>query len=187
MLIEIILFITQSLLLGALLVYIGLGVTWCISGFMDVPFVPTPKRLLPIIANALEIRAGDVVYDLGCGDGRLLFYCAHHFPNARFVGIERNPILTTYAKIKRHILGVENLTFRRANVFATDFSDATRAYTFLLTPLMNKLFPPGYTRAKPMRLVSRAFKISGKESIETITLPNVVDICGDHLLHVYEF
>src|SRR5882757_205857 len=83
----------QVALFCALVVYNLRGLAKSISAYYDVPYVPTPHELLPIIADALDIQPRDVVYDLGCGDGRLLFYCARRFPNARFVGVERNPLL----------------------------------------------------------------------------------------------
>ena len=190
MLFEIAILVTQLLLLVGVLTYIAYSTARGLSGYMDVPYVATPRRLLPAIADALNIRPLDIVYDLGCGDGRLLFYCAQRFPQAQFIGIERNPLLVFFAQTKRATLGLKNISFLRENIFETDFSNATRIYAFLLPELMYKLFAPDTNKiisSHRMRLVSRAFKVRGRESTKTIALPNVKNTCGEQELHVYEW
>ena len=193
---ELTIFVLQIILLLGTLAYIVHGIARGISGYMDVPYVATPLRLLPKISETLKIRSDSIVYDLGCGDGRLLFYCAKHFPSAKFVGIERNMLLVLFARIRQRILGLKNISFRRENIFNANFSDATIIYAFLLTAVMDRLFADDSThRAAPaannslhhIRLVSRAFKISGRTPIETIELQGVINICGEHQLHVYEW
>jgi predicted RNA methylase len=131
-----------------------------------VPFVPTDYHFLPRIAEALDIRSGDVVYDLGCGDARLLFYCARRYPMARFVGIERNVLLIAYTFLTKFILRVKNIEIRRENFFESDFSDATRMYVFLMPEVMIDIAP----RLKAARIVSRAFEIPGRTPREKFIL-----------------
>jgi 16S rRNA A1518/A1519 N6-dimethyltransferase RsmA/KsgA/DIM1 with predicted DNA glycosylase/AP lyase activity len=125
------------------------------SAFTDVPYVPTDYDFLPRIADALDIQRNDVVYDLGCGDGRLLFYCAKRNPQARFIGIERNPLLVAFISVKKFILRTKNVEIRRKNFLEADFSDATRIFVFLLPEVMRDIAP----RLVAPRTVSRAFEI----------------------------
>jgi SAM-dependent methyltransferase len=155
---EIVIFVVQIVLLFVLTYFIYHFVVRALSGFTDVPYVPTAYGYLPRIAEALDIHQSDVMYDIGCGDARLLFYCAKRYPEARFVGIERNLILVLYARIKKILFRANNVEIRHENIYTADFSDATRLYTFLLPEVMRDLAP----KLKAPRIVSRAFEIPGK-------------------------
>lgn len=186
---EIGILILQILLVLMGLCYILYSVARGISGYLDVPFVATPHRALPQIADALAIGPKDVVYDLGCGDGRLLFYCALRNPDAQFVGIERNALLVTYAKAKQWMLDVPNISFRREDILDTDLYDATRVYTFLLPELMTRLFSKEHNAAPRCtlgaRVVSRAFAISDFAPLEMVELPNSNNTFGENRLYIY--
>mgnify|MGYP001582040933 FL=1 len=155
-----------------------------ISKGLDVPFVPTPVAHFPIIAKALMIRPGDVVYDLGCGDGRMLTHLAERFPDARFIGIERNFLLYAQAQLRKRLSQSQNLTFRRENFYESDFSDATRVYGYLLSKINDKLFPPG--QYPGVRFVSRAFTLSHHTPVATVELSKKRGLHSEHLLHIYE-
>src|SRR4051812_24881721 len=71
-------------------------ITTALSVAFDVPFVRTPSRYFEKIERALEIQRGDVVYELGSGDGRLLLFLGRRYKDNQFVGIELNPILYLY-------------------------------------------------------------------------------------------
>ena len=179
------LIVAQIALLLALAVFIFEHAGYVFSGFLDVPYVPTRRRYYPLIIEALQIRDGDVVYDLGCGNGRFLLACARAFPRTRFVGIERNYMLYLQTQFWRRRAGNPvNIFFRRENFYRTDLSDATRVYAYLLSSVMEKLFA---TRdQKGLRIVSRAFFIKGRTPLCTITLTEKVGNHGQHQLHVYE-
>ena len=59
----------------------------------NAPVVTTPKDMLAKICEALDIKHDQIVYDLGCGDGRLIAYCASRYPQAKFVGIDSNLLM----------------------------------------------------------------------------------------------
>ena len=181
-----------ALIVAQLSVIIALGIFiiqyagYAYSSGLDVPYVPTPQKYYPLIVETLAIRDGDVVYDLGCGDGTFLVRCAAQFPAARFVGIERNPFLYMQARLKKRRAGNPvNLTLRRENFYRSDLSDATRIYAYLLTGIIEKLFA-GEKKYPGVRLVSRAFRLPGQEAAAVVELSPTKGWHGEHLLHVYE-
>lgn len=162
--------------------------TGTLSLAMGVPYVRTFSRLYPQIAQELTIEPGDVVYELGSGDGGFSLYLAHRFPEARFVGIERNPILYVAAHIRRFLQGSpSNVMFRRENFFESDLRDATKVYAYLLTTVMDVLLPKCTEELKKARVVSRAFQFSQKHCSRAIRLTAKEGLHGQHMLYVYEF
>jgi hypothetical protein len=179
------LIVAQLALLFALVGFIIRFAILIISRGFDVPFVRTPRKYFPMIADALNIRPHDVVYDLGSGEGKFVLFCAKKYPDARFVGIERNFVLYFQALARKKFAGnPANVTFRRENFFTTNLSDATRLYAYLLPKAMERLFSD--TPHPGLRVASRAFHIKRREPIETIELSAKKGWHNQHLLHIYE-
>lgn len=178
---EILVFVAQILLIIALFTYSFRSTARGISAYTEVPFVPTPRKMLPIIAEALDIRDGDVVYDLGCGDGRLLFYCAKRYPGASFIGLERNFLLLIYMRIYKWLTRAKNVSLREENVLNADFSDATRIYAFLLPVMMKKLSP----KLRAPIVASRAFVIPDRQEKRILELSKTPEKWNKHLLYIY--
>lgn len=170
-----------ALIIGAA-VFIFKYATLGLSEGYDVPLIETPYEYLPKIAEALQIQPRDIVYDLGSGDGRVIRYLAARFPGAQFVGIERNPLLAAYSRVRSW--KVPNATFVPADFFKIDFADATRIYAYLMTAPLNELHKRG--KLKHVRLVSRAFRLHGRPADATIEMSKTPGVHGEHLLHVYE-
>jgi SAM-dependent methyltransferase len=124
------------------------------------PFVPTP---LPVVERMLElakVTPGDVVYDLGSGDGRVVITAAQRY-GARGVGIEINPVWVRDARRFAEQLGVtDKVSFRIEDLFTTDLREAT-VVTLYLYPAMNrKLAPRLLAELKPgARIVSHEYGI----------------------------
>lgn len=149
------------------------------------PYVPTRPRYFVTIARALDIRDGDVVYDLGSGDGRFLIYCARHYPQATFVGIERGRVLFLQARLRYLLAGTPpNLIFRCADIATSDFRDATRIYAYLFPRILGDLFAAPPPR---VRVVTRAFQISHVIPSTSIELTKHSGLHNQHLLYVYQF
>ncbi len=157
-----------------------------LSDQTDVPFVRTPHTLFPAIAQTLAIEPGAMLYELGSGDGGFLRWCAARYSHARFIGIERNPLLVRYAIWRAKRAGLTNVEFRKADIFATDFRDVTKIYAYLLNPVMDRLLPKLTTEFHG-RLASRAFVFKDKQSTATIELSKKKGHHGEHLLYLYEF
>lgn len=152
---EILIYALQGILFCVLVFVMHRFVVRALSGLTDVPYVPTDREFLPNIEQALDIKRGDVVYDLGSGDGRVLFYCARKHPDATFIGLETNPLLFAQANLYKKIARIRNVHFRREDIGNADISDATRIYAFLLPEVMRDIAP----LLKAPRIVSRAFEI----------------------------
>jgi SAM-dependent methyltransferase len=137
-----------------------LGVASAAAQAPGAPFVPTP---LPVVERMLElakVTPGDVVYDLGSGDGRVVITAAQRY-GARGVGIELNPVWVRDARRFAEALGVaDKVTFRIEDLFTTDLREAT-VVTLYLYPAMNrKLAPRLLAELRPgARIVSHEYGI----------------------------
>ncbi|WP_439532236.1 SAM-dependent methyltransferase [Polymorphobacter sp.] len=123
----------------------------------DVIFVPTPQDVVDAMITMAGVRDGDVLYDLGSGDGRIPVTAAKKF-KIRAVGIDIDPQRIKEANANAQQAGVTNaVTFKNADLFQTDFSDATVVTLYLLPQLNEKLMPTLKTLKPGTRIVSHAF------------------------------
>lgn len=124
----------------------------------DVVFVPTPHEVVDAMLKVAKVGKGDVLYDLGSGDGRIPIAAAQKYGVARAVGIDINPERIAEANENRRKAGVqERVTFMNADLFEADFSDAT-VVTLYLLPALNLKVLPKLLKLKPgTRIVSHAF------------------------------
>jgi SAM-dependent methyltransferase len=100
------------------------------------PFLITPLASCKEMIALADIKRDDVVYDLGCGDGRFVFEAAEK--GARATGVEISPLVYWWARARRRLLHKKgNLV--RGNIHATDLSDADVVFCFLLPKAMDKL------------------------------------------------
>ena len=123
----------------------------------DVIWVPTPKSLVEKMLKMAEVKPGDVVFDLGSGDGITVITAAKQF-GVRATGIEYNPDMVELSKRNAQREGVaDKAEFIRGDIFATDFSKAT-VVTMYLLPYLNLKLRPTILNMKPgTRVVSHAF------------------------------
>jgi tRNA G37 N-methylase Trm5 len=124
----------------------------------DVFYVPTAPAVVDAMLTAANVKAGDVVYDLGCGDGRIVIAAARKF-GARGVGIDIDPQRIKEATANAKLAGVaDKVTFRQADLFESEISGATVVTLYLLPSLNLKLQPKLLKELKPgTRVVSHAF------------------------------
>lgn len=135
----------------------------------DVIYVPTPQPVVDAMLNMARVRTGDVLYDLGSGDGRIPITAASRF-KVRGTGIEINPERIAEANANAEKAGVADLvTFKEEDLFETDFSDATVVTLYLLDSLNEKLRPRLLAELAPgTRIVSHAFRMGDWEPEETV-------------------
>jgi SAM-dependent methyltransferase len=102
----------------------------------QVSFVPTPSELVTAIVELAKVTKDDIVYDLGCGDGRIVIAAAKQF-GARGVGIDIDPQRIEEAVVRASEEGVsERVSFRQLDMFEADLHDAT-VVTLYLLPAVN--------------------------------------------------
>jgi trans-aconitate methyltransferase len=124
----------------------------------DVMYVPTRQNVVEEILKLGEVKAGDVLYDLGSGDGRIPITAASRF-GIRAVGIEIDDQLVAHSRANAEAAGVAHLvTFRSEDLFDADFSDASVVTLYLLDSLNLKLRPRLLAQLAPgTRIVSHDF------------------------------
>ena len=124
----------------------------------DVIYVPTPHEVVDEMLKLADVKKGDVLYDLGSGDGRIPVAAAKKF-GIRAVGIDIDPQRIEEAKENARKNGVAKLVeFRNEDLFKTRFSEATVVTLYLLPDLNVKLRPRLWAELKPgTRIVSHQF------------------------------
>ena len=124
----------------------------------DVIFVPTPYEVVDEMLKLANVKKGDVLYDLGSGDGRIPVTAAKRF-GVRAVGIDIDPQRIKEANENAKKNGVTKLvTFKNEDLFKTEFKDATVVTLYLLPDLNVKLRPRLLKELKPgTRIVSHQF------------------------------
>jgi len=126
----------------------------------DVIFVPTPDEIVNTMLKMAAVTKKDTVYDLGCGDGRIIITAAQKY-GARGVGVDIDPDRVAEATENAKKAGVANrVKIVRGDLFETDISPATVVTLYLLTELNLKLRPKLLRDLKPgTRVVSHAFSM----------------------------
>jgi SAM-dependent methyltransferase len=124
----------------------------------DVPYVPTTDEAVAAMLKLADIKPSDVVYDLGCGDGRIVIAAAKKF-GARGVGVDIDPVRIREANEDAKKAGVEKLVrFEEKDLFQADIHDANVVMLFLLNSVNLKLRPKLLRELKPgSRIVSNTF------------------------------
>ena len=124
----------------------------------DVIFVPTPNETVEVMLKMAAVTKNDTVYDLGCGDGRIVITAAQKY-GARGVGIDIDPERVAEATENARKAGVaDRVKIIRGDLFEADISGATVVTLYLLTDLNLKLRPKLLRELNPgTRVVSHAF------------------------------
>ncbi len=137
----------------------------------DVIFVPTPQSVVDAMLKLAKVGKNDVVYDLGCGDGRIVITAAKLF-GARGVGIDIDPAKIRDSNANAIIAGVtDRVTFINADLFAdsTNLSEATVVTLYLLPSLNVKLIPKLMKELRPgTRIVSNSFDMGEWQAERTL-------------------
>ena len=116
---------------------------------LEVDFVATPNEIVDAMLKLAKVKKTDVVYDLGCGDGRIVIAAAKKF-GARGVGIDIDPDRIKEANENAQKAGVaDRVKFIQGDLFEADFSDATVVALFLKWNYNRKLRPRLWAQLKP--------------------------------------
>jgi Methyltransferase domain len=135
----------------------------------DVIWVPTPDEVVDRMLTMAQVGPNDFHMDLGSGDGKIVIAAAKR--GARALGIEYNPDMVKLAQENAQKAGVaEKANFRRADIFQTDFSQAT-VITLYLLPALNMKLRPQLLQMKPgTRIVSHSFTMEDWEPDEVSSM-----------------
>jgi protein-L-isoaspartate O-methyltransferase len=126
----------------------------------QAPFVPTPQDVVDRMLQFAQLGPSDVVYDLGCGDGRIVITAARTY-GARGVGVDIDPRRIEEARRNARAAGVEQLvSFRVEDALETNVSEATVVTLYLVASLNARLRPRLMTQLRPgARVVSHNFAV----------------------------
>jgi ubiquinone/menaquinone biosynthesis C-methylase UbiE len=134
----------------------------------DVGFVPTPMAAVERMIAMADIKTGELVYDLGCGDGRIVVAAAQRY-GVRAVGVDINPERVVESRANAVTAGVENLvSIRQADIFTLDLSEADVVFTYL-TPRLNQRLMPQLRKLRPgSRIISYEFDMGNAKPVELV-------------------
>jgi SAM-dependent methyltransferase len=126
----------------------------------EVPYVPTPNEVVEEMLKVANVGKDDIVYDLGCGDGRIVIAAAQKY-GARGVGVDLSEERIKESNENARKAGVtERVKFLKQDLFETDLKDATVVTLYLLPFVNEKLRPKLFRELKPgTRVVSHAFNM----------------------------
>ena len=134
----------------------------------DVYYVATPQEVVDAMLDVAQVTRNDIVYDLGCGDGRIVITAA--LRGARGVGIDIDPLRIREANAQARDANVDDrVQFLEADLFKADISKATVVTLYLLTSLNLKLQPKLLKELKPgTRIVSHTFDMGAWKPEQTV-------------------
>jgi cyclopropane fatty-acyl-phospholipid synthase-like methyltransferase len=138
----------------------------------DIAYIPTPQIAVDMLLSLAAVTADDVVYDLGCGDGRVLITAAQRF-GARGVGIDIDPNCLNRARSQAKQQGLcDRIQFIHHDLFTADLHQATVVALYLLPHLNLRLRPHLLAQLRPgTRLVSHQFDMGDWQPDQVIRLP----------------
>jgi len=141
----------------------------------DVIFVPTPQDVVDKMLELAQVTKDDVVYDLGCGDGRIVVTAAKQF-GCKAVGYDIDPQRIKESKENVEKNGVGDLVrIEQEDIFTLDLSKAS-VITLYLLPRLNVKLIPQLEKLKPgSRIVSHDFRMKGVQPDKTVTLTSDED------------
>jgi len=132
--------------------------------FAQVPYVPTPYEVVEGMLEMADVKENDLVYDLGCGDGRIVVTAAKKY-GARGVGVDNNQTRIDESNENAKASGVTSkVEFHNQNLFETDLTEASVVTLYLLSEINLKLRPKLFKELKPgTRIVSHSFDMDDWE------------------------
>jgi SAM-dependent methyltransferase len=136
----------------------------------DVPYWPTPMKVVDKMLELADVKKGDVVYDLGCGDGRILVTAAKRFGVKGFgFDIDPKQVQDSLDNVKKNKLE-DLVTIKKADIFSLDLREAS-VVTLYLMPELNVRLMPQLEKLKPgSRIVSHDWDMKGAKPNKLITL-----------------
>lgn len=151
----------------------------------DVIYVPTPQEVVDKMLEIAEVKKGDVVYDLGCGDGRIVVTAAKKF-GVKATGFDVDPerIKESNENVKKAKVG-KLVTIKKEDIFEQDLSPASVVTLYLLPELNVKLIPQ-LEKLKPgSRIVSHDFDMKGVKPKQVVKFTPPGDNQREHTIYLW--
>ncbi len=126
------------------------------------PYVASPQPVVDQMLRLAELKSGETIYDLGCGDGRILFSAARNF-GAKAVGVELSETLVRRTRDQSELMGLSgSVKVIQGDMMQVDLKEADVVALYLLTEANDQLRPKLEKELKPgARVVSLEFKVRG--------------------------
>jgi SAM-dependent methyltransferase len=143
----------------------------------DAPYLPTPHEVVRVMLDMAGVHRGDVVYDLGCGDGRIVI-AALQAGATRGVCVEIDPERIAQARVNAQRAGLaeDRIQFVEGDLFKVPIADATVVTLYLLPSVNEKLRPRLLAELRPgTRVISHDFDMGTEwkpESEQTVSQPD---------------
>jgi len=137
---------------------------------LDVPYVPTPEDVVTEMLKVAAVGKDDVLYDLGCGDGRIVITAVSRLGARKGVGIDIDPERIKECEVNvRKAAVADRVTFLQQDLFDTDFSEASVVTLYLLPNINMRLRPALFRQLRPGdRVVSHDFHMKEWEPDKTV-------------------
>ncbi len=135
-----------------------------------LPFVSTPDWAIDWLTDNLQLTSNDTVYELGCGDARVVAVLARQHPTAQFIGLEIQwwPLLLAWWRTRNQ----KNIHLIHGDIFRCDLSPATVIYGFFMTGFMPKLASKLKDNLRPgTKVISYGFSFPGWSADQEIINP----------------
>ncbi|MBT4722195.1 class I SAM-dependent methyltransferase [Candidatus Falkowbacteria bacterium] len=143
----------MSELIFAIIIIVVL--TFAVAGYMAAPWLPTRRRERKILLEKVNVQDESIVYDLGCGDGSVLFDFAKTYKKTTFIGFEISLLPYCIAKLRKlfNYKKYKNVKIKYRNLFTQPLNDADIVFVFLLSKSYKKLYKKFSSELKPDCLV----------------------------------
>ena len=140
--------------------------------FIEVATIPTPMETVAEMLRIADLKKGDVLYDLGSGDGRIVFEAARRY-GVRAVGVEIKPQLVEEGNRRAKEEGLEKLArFVHADMFRLNLRHATVVTLYLSDSLNERLLPKLLRELRPgSRIVSHDFRMGNWQPEKAVRVP----------------
>ena len=149
-----------------------------------IPFLATPQDVVEKMLELAKVKREDLVYDLGCGDGRIVVTAARKY-GCKAAGYDIDPECVRMSRdnVQKHDVG-RLVTIEKRDVFTLDLSKADVVALYLL-PRMNERLLPQFGKLRAgARIVSHAFEIPGVKPDEVATCRSAEDDV-EHKIYLY--
>ena len=145
----------------------------------DILYVPTPQEVVDKMLEMADIKEGDVVYDLGCGDGRIVVTAAKRY-GVKAVGFDINPkrVRESLENVRKNDVG-HLVTIKHEDVFTLDLREANVVTLYLLPSLNVKLMPQLEKLRPGSRILSHDFDMRGAKPVEVYRMNSSGNGDGD--------